>query len=515
MLTAEELAGEVPDRPPSVREHPAPGEVADFLHDESKLSARRVESLAVPDSVGELRRVLRWHAERGHAVAVSATRTGVTGGGVPGEGAHLVSLSALRGVLHVDAEGEPPTATVLAGTWLSELSEWLAANHPGLEFPVDPTERSASLGGMVATNAGGARSYRFGSTREWVEGITVELASGRTLRLRRGVHRASGRVVTLRDGDQLRTLDIDAIPKPATKNAIGYGFATGGDVLDLFVGAEGTLGVVSEVTVRLLRQVESRMGFLQFFDAAQTAFAFVDALRNDASLAVTAVEFLDARSHQLARESGKPAVDRVLGVAGDAACSVFAEIGYVDDEGLATVVERLDAMVAAVGGDLASSLAGVTEDSLRDIRVFRHAVPEQANAVIAQRRQTHPALHKIATDMAVTDRDLPWVHELYRSRLSEAGLDFAIFGHVGDNHFHVNILPRDDGELQRARELYLSIAREVVSRGGSVSAEHGIGRLKKHFLAVQYDAATLDAFRAVKRWADPAWRLNPGVLLDP
>ena len=515
VLIAEALAEDRSERPSCLRERPAPDDVADFLHDESKLAARAVASLALPASLGELRRVMRWHAGRGHAVSVSASRTGVAGGAVPDEGAHVVSVAALRGVLGVDADGEPPTATVLAGTWLSELTAWLAAHHPGLVFPVDPTETSASLGGMVATNAGGARSYRFGCTREWVEALTVELASGRTLHLRRGVHRASGGRVALRDGDDLRTLHIGAIPKPPTKNAIGYGFAPDGDVLDLFVGAEGTLGVVSEVTVRLIRQREARMGFLQFFAAASDAFAFVDALRGDAHLRTTAIEFLDARSHALALESGKPAVERVLQLAPDGSCSVFAELAYADEDELAMIVERLESSVAAAGGDIRASLAGISDDELRDVRVFRHSVPERANATIARRRESHPGLHKIATDMSVADGDLAWVYELYRSRLTEEGLDFAIFGHVGDNHFHVNILPRDEDELRRAREIYAAFAREIVARGGSVAAEHGIGRIKKSFLALQYDAATLQDFRAVKTWADPEWRLNRGVLIDP
>jgi D-lactate dehydrogenase (cytochrome) len=117
--------------------------------------------------------------------------------------------------------------------------------------------------------------------------------------------------------------------------------------------------------------------------------------------------------------------------------------------------------------------------------------------------------------MAVEDKDLRWVYGLYSARLAAAGLDHAIFGHVGNDHFHVNILPRDETELQQANALYAEIAQALVARGGCVSAEHGIGRIKKPFLAVQYDASTLDAMRAAKRWLDPNWRLNPGVLIDP
>jgi D-lactate dehydrogenase (cytochrome) len=194
---------------------------------------------------------------------------------------------------------------------------------------------------------------------------------------------------------------------------------------------------------------------------------------------------------------------------------VFAEFGYDDEPGLEAAIERVVTHVAAAGGDEHAGLAGLDEQALRDIRVFRHAVPERINATIAERRQQHPTLHKIATDMAVEDKDLRWVYGLYTSRLTAAGLDYVVFGHAGDNHFHVNILPRDDGELQRAKAIYPEFAAAIVARGGCVSAEHGIGRIKKHFLPVQYGPAVLDAMRAAKRLFDPGWRLNPGVLIDP
>ena len=167
------------------------------------------------------------------------------------------------------------------------------------------------------------------------------------------------------------------------------------------------------------------------------------------------------------------------------------------------------AHVAAAGGDEAAGLAGIDDQALRDIRAFRHAVPERINATIARRREQHPALHKLATDMAVEDQDLRWVYDLYEARLTAAGLDHAIFGHAGNNHFHVNILPRDDAELQRAKAIYAEFAAAIVARGGCVSAEHGIGRIKKHFLPVQYGAGH------ARRDAGGEAVARPGVAPQP
>lgn len=515
VLDARDLTGPVTALPACVRVAPDAAEVADLLRDESRMTASAVASVAEPATLAELRQVMRWHADRGHLVTVSGARTGVAGGAVPEASTHLVSVAGLRGIVEVDLTADPPFVRALAGTTLRELQAALAARAPGFALPLDPTEAGASVGGMVATNAAGARAFRYGATRDWVVGLTVELASGRTLELRRGRERAGGDALTLVDGDDRRTAHVPAIPKPHTKNSIGYGFVNGGDALDLFIGSEGTLGVVSEVLLRLAPVTESRLAFLQCFATPAQAFALVEALRGDAGLRTTAIEFLDARSHELAGETGKPEVARVLAHAPAGSCSVFAEFGYDDEAGLDATVERVTAHVAAAGGDEAAGLAGIDDQALRDIRAFRHAVPERINATIARRREQHPTLHKIATDMAVQDQDLWWVYDLYSTRLTAAGLDHAIFGHAGNNHFHVNILPRDDGELQRAKAIYAEFAAAIVARGGCVSAEHGIGRIKKHFLPVQYGAATLEAMRTAKRWLDPDWRLNPGVLIDP
>ena len=294
-LEARDLTGPIAAAPACVRLAPAPAEVADLLRDESRLTAAGVASVADPATLAELRQVLRWHAGLGHQVTVSGARTGVAGGAVPEASTHLVSVARLRGIVQVDLEATPPTVRALAGTSLRELHTLLLSKTPGWTVPLDPTEAGASLGGMVATNAAGSRAFRFGATRDWVEGLTVELASGRTLELRRGVDRADGDALTLHDGDDTRTAHLPAIVKPHTKNSIGYGFTPGGDVLDLFIGSEGTLGVVTEVTLRLAPSTEPRLAFLQCFATPAQAFALVEALRGDDGLRTTAIEFLDAR----------------------------------------------------------------------------------------------------------------------------------------------------------------------------------------------------------------------------
>ncbi len=500
-LRAADLVGPV-ESPPASLSMQVP---ADYLHDESKLRSDSALSLAQPSTVAELRRVIRWHAARHHAVVCSGSRTGVVAGSVSQSPAHVIALDRLRGVVALDRECR--TVRVLAGTWLSELTDFLAKEAPDLAFPVDPTERSASCGGMVSTNAGGARSFAFGAMRPWVRGLVVELPSGNTLALERGQASADDLTFTLHDGAVVRTLEGGTITKPPTKNACGYAFTAGGDAVDLFIGAEGTLGTISEVTLDLCAAPREQLLFLQGFGEVEGAFQFVEALRQRRDLGVVAIEFLDSRSHALAREGQR--APRVIEVVGGLECSVLVEF-FLDGD---LDFDALEAMVTHAGGDLTDSIAGTSDDTVRDIRAFRHSVPERVNQLIAQRRADHPTLHKLATDMAVPDRELRWVYTFYEQTLTAAGLEFAIFGHVGDNHFHVNLLPRNDAELQKAKALYFEIGKAIVARGGCVAAEHGIGRIKVGFMPLQYSEAELDTMRRIKDTFDPEWRLNAGAVV--
>ena len=151
---------------------------------------------------------------------------------------------------------------------------------------------------------------------------------------------------------------------------------------------------------------------------------------------------------------------------------------------------------------------------MNEMKRLRHALPETVNAIIGQRKRAVPELHKVGTDMAVPDAALGAMMDFYESRLAESGLDYVTFGHIGSGHVHVNILPQTLEELVRAEALYGGFAREAVRLGGSVAAEHGIGRIKKKFLPIQFTASQIAAMRAVKSALDPAGVLNPGVLFD-
>jgi D-lactate dehydrogenase (cytochrome) len=157
--------------------------------------------------------------------------------------------------------------------------------------------------------------------------------------------------------------------------------------------------------------------------------------------------------------------------------------------------------------------AGIDPGDLDKMKAVRHLIPETVNALIAQRKQKYPRVHKLGTDMAVPDEHMETMIAYYKKTLDDAGMEYIMFGHIGDNHLHVNILPRTDAEVDQGMEIYKQFAKKAVELGGTVSAEHGIGKLKRPFLRIMYGDEGLEAMASVKWSLDPYWILNPGNMI--
>ena len=484
----------------------------DYLHDESKYQGNLPALIAFPQDVLEVSALLKFAENRGLSVALSGARTGLGGGAVPDQSQLLISTEKLCGIDGCTIAEDRATAKVRVGTTLSALNEYLSIFAPSWFFPINPTESTASLGGMIATNASGARSFRYGSMRDWVVGLECILASGAVLKVVRGQYRAHGGKFVLRDDKTTRVLQATNIEKPCTKHSIGYSYEEEVDLIDVLVGSEGTLAFVSSVELRLESQPLHWIGHLQFFAEEQKALQYVKILRKDSRILASEIEFLDARSIQLALQSNSHSLAVHEDVSGMTA--VFVEYPIYQDEEIDILYEYLQPIWEELGIVDDYSITAFDDASHRQIKAFRHAVPEMVNAAIVQVKQKYPLVHKIATDMAVPDEFLEHIYQFYKEGLDNLGLEYAIWGHIANNHFHVNVLPRNEHELVTAKELYVSFAKEVIGLGGAVSAEHGIGRLKKPFLRMQYSDKVIAQMKAIKLFFDPDYRLNPGVLFD-
>ena len=446
----------------------------EYLEDASGFRGR-AERLLIPSDEAGVIAALREASSTGVPVTIAGAGTGVTGARVP-HGGWVLSLEKLTRL-----EIDRGYAIAGAGVILRDLHA--AAQASGQFYPPDPTETSASIGGTIATNASGSRSFKYGATRHWIERLRVVLADGRVLDVGRG-----------------DAIDFDpgTIPLPhVTKNTAGYLLLPGMDWIDLFAGSEGTLGVVTEARLRLLPAPASVLAGVIFFSDDDCALDAVDNWRSTASPRM--LEYFDSPSLALLRGSfGEiPAAAR-------AAILFEQELQAENDpDGLETWLARIEASNAMDESWLAES--GTDRERFRR---FRHALPELVNDTVRRNGTL-----KMGTDHAVPIKRNREMLAFYRRRLEEEFPGrYVIFGHIGDAHVHVNILPSAD-EAERATTLLAEFARHAVSLGGTVSAEHGLGKRKAHLLALQYAPADLEAMRAVKRRLDPRNILGRGTLL--
>jgi FAD/FMN-containing dehydrogenase len=424
------------------------------------------ERIFLPESEAEVAQILREATALRKPVTIGGAGTGLTGGRVPHTG-WLVCLERLGGI-----EVHPAYAICGAGVLLRDLQ---AAAAPGQFYAPDPTENGASVGGSIATNASGSRSFRYGPTRRHVRALRVILASGDVLALKRG---------------EKPPFEIPVLPaSAANKNTAGYYLRPDIDFMDLFIGSEGTLGAVTEAELALLPVPRSLLTGVVFFESDDLALDAVDLWRPAPSLRM--LEYLDNGSLELLRA-------RFAEIPAEARACVLVESEDEDPEWLGDFT-----------GMDASWFATSAADRER-FRRFRHALPEAVNDLVRRRHLT-----KMGSDFAVPvarNRDML---RIYRETLDrEVPGQYVIFGHIGDAHLHANVLPANDVEWRRASMLMTEFAREAVAMGGTVSAEHGLGKRKRHLLEIQYTPAEIQQMKDVKKALDPNGLLGPGTLFS-
>jgi D-lactate dehydrogenase (cytochrome) len=501
----------------------------------------RAERVVFPESTAEVAEVLRGATGAQTPVTVSGAGTGTVGGRIPFAGIVLATdkLNQIKSIVHKQPGG---SAVAAAGVRLFDLQRFVESEN--LFYPPDPTERSCFLGGTVATNASGARTFKYGPTRNYVQRLKIVLATGDVIDLRRGELHADaggGIKLPLPSGRFLET-QLPRYRMPQTrKHASGYYVAPEMDVLDLFIGSEGTLGVITEIEVALLPKPQGLLSGIVFFNSEENLLAFVHEARQ-LSLANRGLEGEVARLGPLIERALQLRVrqtDQPVGGEDPTNSSIDARaLEYFDIESLRFLRQKYETIpIDAVGAiffeqettpateDLSmtdwlsllerhqalvdNSWFATNEQDQAKLREFRHALPVLMNEWFARHKQ-----RKVSTDMSVPDESFPGMLRFYKETLQASELRYAIFGHIGDNHVHVNILPRNDDEAARARDIYLRFVKRAVEVGGTISAEHGIGKLKRDYLRLLYSDDHLREMAALKRAFDPAGILGRGNIFS-
>lgn len=524
-------------RPAAGEAGPAPIErnpdiIASRLEDAAHFPGGHATELVTPVSEAQIADVLR----KSSAVLPVGAQSSLTGGATP-IGETILSTARLKGIVLLGDD----RVRVQAGVSIAELDLELA--RAGKYYPPAPTFDGAFVGGTIATNAAGAATFKYGATRHWVEALTVVLPSGEVLDIERGVtHAHENGYFELHIRNQPIRVEIPGYrPPDVPKVSAGYWTGPGMDLIDLFIGSEGTLGIVTAATLRLVpKRPASCLALIPFAERPR-CLSFVARLRELAQqtwrdndprgIDISAIEHLDARSLAIIKEDG---IDRANGVVvpngaaiallvnlelpmGTSAEQAYDEIGRSRSAGAVdTSLVRFTTMLADAGvlDDVAIAVPG-DQTRAAQLLAVREAVPAAVNARVGRARHARDArIEKTAADMIVPFSKLDRLLSLYDAEFAGRGLDVAVWGHISDGNLHPNVIPGSYADVESGRAAILSLAREVLKMGGAPLAEHGVGRsgIKQELLRMMYGDEGIAAMRRVKRAIDPDWKLSPGVL---
>ncbi|NLF27303.1 MAG: FAD-binding oxidoreductase [Clostridiales bacterium] len=503
-----------------------------LLFDESRTMGR-ADFVALPRCEEEIVEAVRFCGANGVPLTAQGARTGLAGGASP-EGGLILNLSRMNRILGIrrDAHGRvllraQPGAALLSvrkalsdkmvdvSGWSAESLELFASVRAGeLFFSPDPTEPTASVGGMASCNACGARSFLYGATRRHIHALRVVLADGRVAELERGRDRARGREFSIpcADGTSLsgQLPDFDT---PDIKDA-GYFFRPDMDLVDLFIGSQGTLGIVSELELILMPAPKLLSGVTAFFPDDECALSYVAAMKRF-SPKPASIEFFDRDALALVeRQKAETPAFRQLQELPENYCSaVYVEFNLGGEDELYPALERLSGVLAETGGDPENTWVARDSLELEKLLLFRHSVPETIDIHVEKNKKNEPAITILSTDMAVPDARFRELFDLYRRDLAGSGLMSLIFGHIGENHVHPNVLARNLDEYERGHALFEKWARAVREMGGTITAEHGAGKIKKPLLLILYGEERMRKLLDLKRALDPKGILGPGNVL--
>lgn len=479
-----------------------PAAIAGFLEDTSNLKNGWTPGVFFPETPEEIASLLRNALADARRYTIAGNGTGTTGARIP-FGDHVISMQKL------DRIGEPePTGDgrallrVQGGALLQEVQAKAAAT--GWFYPPDPTEKTCFIGSTISNNSTGSRSLKYGPTRNHVQALTIALPQGDILDIERGQYVA--------DADGRFSLDLPiaghlsfrrpeyAMPSTSKHNA-GYWSSPGMDLIDLFIGSEGTLGVIVEATLLLRPAPEQVIACLAWFGSEDELLDFVrQARQGSGGVKPRALELFDRRALEFLRQRYSEIPTETAGAI------YFEEETTADAED--TCLEAWLELMERCGSPVEKSWAALDAEGLQKLRDFRHQLPVLVNEWLSRQSES-----KVSTDMALPDERFAELFRLYRDACDREGFTYIIFGHIGNAHLHLNILPRNREEFDRAKTLYRQLVSEVLAMGGTLSAEHGIGKLKSEYLVQMYGREGITEMARVKKALDPYLVLNIGNMI--
>ncbi|MEG1958200.1 MAG: FAD-binding oxidoreductase [Lachnospiraceae bacterium] len=446
------------------------GDEEAYLQDESKYEGMAY-SISFPKTEVQVAEVVRTCMENHDKITIQGALTGITGAGVPVCG-HVMNMKHMNQFFGIEETDSIYYAKVEAGITMEELErEIRRETNNQYFFPIVPTEKTATIGGVVASGASGLQSYSYGDIEKYIEEITLCDSKG-----------------------LLRTLKKEEL-KP-------------------YIRSEGMLGIITKVTLRLVRKPECLWGILFLFSTDQQACEFADRIVQEKD--VTVLEYLDYNTIEVIKkyQNHMSSIAELPEIPMDMRALIYVEIAGMNESGVETCAMHLIEQCVESGGnpDIAWAMTGETE--LEPIRAYRHAASECVNMEISAHHGRDKRIKKLSVDVKWNTKSRKEIIMNYQKDLKESGLQYCIFGHLGTKQPYVNIIAKDGTEYQKGKILIKNWIIEAYAEQGEVFHENGIGKLKKEYFC---DLAPIEAInyrlKSKAKW-DPQYLFNPKNMFE-
>lgn len=474
------------------------GDLLTYLEDTSNIKGQ-ANSLYIPESKFELIQLIKDCYQKKIPFTISGARTGTTGGCIPSQGV-IISLERLNKILDIDTNKKIVRAQ--AGISLEALEA--EVNKFNLSLKASPTEGLASLGGVVSTSASGVRGFGYGSIRNYIIGIEVILATGELLAIKRGRIKARKRDFNFEYKGRWFKFKLPSYTTSGIKAQAGYFVNNNMDLIDLFIGSEGTLGVVVTCEVLLGEIADATFDGLLFFPREKDALDFsakVKRLKRENKLNPTCLEFFDSNSLKMLKKE--------YSFIPDCAGAIYFEQEVSSRQNYDVIFSKWQVLIEESKASLDKSIIADAANARKKIFDFRHKLPQIINEFLRQNKQ-----QKAATDIAVADNKFDQMYDFYKEIAKNANMDYVNFGHIGESHLHFNFLPKTDQESLVAKKYIRKLCEKAVELGGTISAEHGIGKIKKPYLEIMYSKEQIKEMADLKKYFDQNCLLGLDNIFD-
>ncbi|MDR3050032.1 MAG: FAD-binding oxidoreductase [Elusimicrobiota bacterium] len=476
--------------------------IASYFEDASGMTGAFGDFVAIVENEREVSDFLVDASVKKMPVTISGGLTANTGAGLAFGGAvlSLEKLNFIGNVCLIDYKNA--FIKVGAGARLVDIKDKVFKE--GWIYPPDPTEKNSLIGGNISTNASGGRGFKFGATRKYIKSLKIIFTDGSSSQIERGKYTAdlNGRISFNTDKGK-KEIVLPKYKLPNIKNAAGYYNYPNADLIDIFIGSEGTLGAIVEAELFLKPSFKELFGGIVFFDSPNLAFDFAAQIKAKAEIAgqsrnddpiinPMSLEYMDKNALDLVR-SFYPQIPQK-----SCAAIMFEQDIYNGGNADDFLEKWIDFMYANSIDENAVWFAQNARE-MQEFLKLRRKIPETVNEIVKRNK-----IPKVGTDFAVPEGCLAEIYNFCEKSFKESGIFYLIFGHIGENHLHANIIASNEEEFVKTRQIYSKIIDKVIELGGTVSAEHGIGKLRRIFLEKMVGQEALEEMFNFKKSLDSA-----------